>query len=261
MPNRILREGILTSARVNRLSDAEEVFYRRLMSTVDDFGRCEAHPALLRAALYPLKLDKVNEARIGRLLQALAEAKLVTLYHVDGKDYVQISDFRQQTRSNSRHPPPPEPATSNTCAAPAKHVPADAHLGVVGGVCVVGDVVGGVVGGVVGPSGDKRANRPSGLPEVVAYAVTIGMSEFEAAKFFDHFEANGWRQGGRAVIRDWRAACRGWHRRSGGFEGPDASGKKRGGGGPAPFNPTGQHAHTGGIPVLNDGVLKAGGDQ
>ena len=59
MPNRIVREGILTSERVELLSWAEEVFYRRLMSVVDDFGRYYARPELLRAACYPLLLTKV----------------------------------------------------------------------------------------------------------------------------------------------------------------------------------------------------------
>jgi hypothetical protein len=44
MPNRELREGILTSERINALTFPAEVFYRRLMSVVDDFGRCPAHP-------------------------------------------------------------------------------------------------------------------------------------------------------------------------------------------------------------------------
>ena len=48
MPNRILREGILTSERIERLDWAEEVFYRRVMSVVDDYGRYYARPALLR---------------------------------------------------------------------------------------------------------------------------------------------------------------------------------------------------------------------
>ena len=56
MPNRVIREGILTSERIEMLGWAEEVFYRRLMSVVDDFGRYYARPALLRAACYPLLL-------------------------------------------------------------------------------------------------------------------------------------------------------------------------------------------------------------
>jgi hypothetical protein len=36
MPNRILRAGIITSDRVNALDFGAEVFYRRLMSAVDE---------------------------------------------------------------------------------------------------------------------------------------------------------------------------------------------------------------------------------
>ena len=49
MPTRLLREGILDSERVNRLNAAEEVFYRRLMSKVDDHGFYDARSAILRA--------------------------------------------------------------------------------------------------------------------------------------------------------------------------------------------------------------------
>ena len=54
MPNMILREGILTSERVNSLTTEEEIFYRRLISVVDDYGRYYAKPELLRSACFPL---------------------------------------------------------------------------------------------------------------------------------------------------------------------------------------------------------------
>ncbi len=47
MPVRLIRPGILSSLRVNRLTEGQEVFYRRLLSVVDDFGRYDAVPALL----------------------------------------------------------------------------------------------------------------------------------------------------------------------------------------------------------------------
>lgn len=127
MPNRILREGILTSERVNVLSWEEEVFYRRLMSVVDDFGRFSAHPALLRAALYPLKLDTVRDANLERLLAAVEQARLVRVYEVAGKRYVEMLDFRQHARAKeSRYPQPPPSACSadaqqmqSTCTASA----------------------------------------------------------------------------------------------------------------------------------------------
>ena len=119
MPNRIVREGILTSERVELLSWAEEVFYRRLMSVVDDFGRYYARPALLRAACYPLLLTKVSDSDIEKWLSACENAALVRVYPAsDGKRYLQLLDFRQHIRAaESKYPPPPD-----DCDASAVHV-------------------------------------------------------------------------------------------------------------------------------------------
>lgn len=105
MPTRILRDGILTSERVARLGWSEEVFYRRLMSVVDDHGRYYALPALLRAACYPLHLDKVSDADIGKWLTVCVTAGLVSVYPAsDGKRYLEILDFNQRVQSKSKFP-------------------------------------------------------------------------------------------------------------------------------------------------------------
>lgn len=125
MPNRILREGILSSERVNCLNWEQEVFYRRLISVVDDYGRYFAHPALLRAALYPLKLDQVREVNVERLISACEKARLVRLYTVDGKRYLEVLDFRQQVRAKDSkfpHPPPDDEHMHSTCIADAQHM-------------------------------------------------------------------------------------------------------------------------------------------
>lgn len=132
MPNRILREGILTSERVNSLSWEAGVFYRRLMSAVDDFGRFSAHPSLLQAALYPLKLDTVRDANLERLLALVEQARLVRVYEVAGKRYVEMLDFRQQVRSKESKYPAPAGHLPSTCIADAAQVQsrhkASAHL-------------------------------------------------------------------------------------------------------------------------------------
>ncbi|MEJ2767577.1 DnaT-like ssDNA-binding domain-containing protein [Mycetohabitans sp. B46] len=131
MPNRVLREGILTSERVNELSWEAEVFYRRLMSVVDDYGRFTAHPSLLRAALYPLKLDTVRDANMERLLAAVEQARLVRVYEVAGKRYLEMLDFRQQIRAKeSKYPQPPAEAQHmhSSCVADDSQMPADEHL-------------------------------------------------------------------------------------------------------------------------------------
>ena len=127
MPNRILREGILTSPAVARLGWAEEVFYRRLHSVVDDFGRYFADVGLLRAACYPRQLNKVSDSDIGKWLRACVDAALVRVYPAeDGESYLQVLKFGQQVRAKKSR----FPDMRDACAADATHVPANAHLDV-----------------------------------------------------------------------------------------------------------------------------------
>ncbi len=109
MPNRIVREGILTSARMATLDWASEVFFRRLMSVVDDFGRYYADPGLLRAACYPRQLNKVSDSDIGKWMRCVAEAALVRVYPAeDGERYLEIVNFGQQVRTNKSKFPGPK---------------------------------------------------------------------------------------------------------------------------------------------------------
>ena len=43
-------------------------------------------------------------------------------------------------------------------------------------------------------------------------------AQVEAEKFFDHFSSNGWKVGGKAPMKDWKASARNWIRNSGTFE-------------------------------------------
>lgn len=144
MPVRLLREGILTSERVNSLSIGAEVFYRRLMSVVDDYGRYYAKSVLLRTACFPLRVDTVKDKDIAAWLSECTEAGLILLYAEDGKHYLQLLDFRQQIRTNkSKFPAPDEQMLSNS-KADAKQLLATAHLDVDVDVDVCGDESDGV---------------------------------------------------------------------------------------------------------------------
>lgn len=109
MANRVVRDGILDSDLVNKLSWPGEVFYRRLMSVVDDYGRGDGRAAILRSKLYPLKLDKVSEADLNKWISECVEAGLVSKYEVGGKPYFEILNFNQQVRiKKSKYPGPPK---------------------------------------------------------------------------------------------------------------------------------------------------------
>lgn len=109
MANRVIRSAILNSERVNKLSWPAEVFYRRLMSVVDDFGRVDARVPILRADLYALKLDKVSEPDIVKWMNECSEAGLIRCYAVTGKPYLVMLDFNQTIRiKKAKCPPPPD---------------------------------------------------------------------------------------------------------------------------------------------------------
>ena len=107
MPNREIRAGIKDSEAVDLLTAAAEVFFYRLMLTVDDYARFYANPAILRAYLYPLKIDRIKEAYVNASLHLCVKAGLIDLYKVDGKSYLQIRNFKQRMRAAvSKFPAP-----------------------------------------------------------------------------------------------------------------------------------------------------------
>lgn len=107
MANRVVRAGILESDSVNKLSWAGEVFYRRLMSILDDYGRCDGRPTILRSKLYPLRIDRVSEPDIVKWISECEEAGLVRKYQVDGKPYLEMFNFGQTVRIKKARVPPP----------------------------------------------------------------------------------------------------------------------------------------------------------
>ena len=99
MPNRIIRDGILTSKPVNALSEGAELFYRRLMSVVDDFGRFHADLTILRTQVYPLKPDAYPEATLSRFVAECERAGLVRVYESGRSRFLEMLNFRQRTRA------------------------------------------------------------------------------------------------------------------------------------------------------------------
>jgi hypothetical protein len=120
MPSRVLREGIITSEKVNSISWPAELFYRRLMSVMDDYGRYFSSPALLRAACYPLQLDRASESVVQQLLSECVAAGLLVLYN-EGK-HLYCPNFRQTSRSKSKFPEPSQNQMLSKCEADVKHL-------------------------------------------------------------------------------------------------------------------------------------------
>jgi len=65
----------------------------------------------------------------------------------------------------------------------------------------------------------KAAFAAPSLAEVVAFAETEGIGSRDApGNFHDYYTSNGWKVGGRAAMKDWRAAFKRWTRNEKTFE-------------------------------------------
>lgn len=106
MPNRLLKEGIVDSERINGLSAEAEVCFYRLLVVSDDLGRMDARPAIVRARCFPLKEQSNIATKIESWLCELANAELVIRYVVDARPYVEIKNWSQRVRSHGKYPQP-----------------------------------------------------------------------------------------------------------------------------------------------------------
>ena len=107
MPNRYIRASAIESEAVNSLQWQAEVFYRRLLNRVDDFGRFTANNALLRAAIFPLQTERVRETDLSRLLAECEKAGLLYVYTASGKQFLVLQKWERGRALKSEYPRPP----------------------------------------------------------------------------------------------------------------------------------------------------------
>lgn len=98
MPTRYLRPGIRDSELIDKLSPMAETLYYRLLATVDDFGRFDARPSMIKAQCFPIK-DSVNAKKCQELMHELATCNLIILYRNCDKDYLQMCKWENVPRS------------------------------------------------------------------------------------------------------------------------------------------------------------------
>lgn len=124
MPQRFLRPGLTTSQRFNAASWQAQSLYVRLITLVDDYGRFDAHPMLLKSLAFPFNPEITCEQMISLCEQLLAN-DLADFYEKDGKKYLQLSRWQEKARSHSKFPSFDDEACkhlltfANNCSAPS----------------------------------------------------------------------------------------------------------------------------------------------
>lgn len=108
MPNRIIKESIRTSKKVNELSDFEFRVWLYLITYVDDYGRGSADAELLKGFVFPRRKG-VTECQISDALTKLANIGMVNLYEVDGEPYFYFPKWSEHQRIQTKHPKFPNP--------------------------------------------------------------------------------------------------------------------------------------------------------
>ena len=119
MPNRILKESIRYSEKLNGLTDWQYRVWVSLVTYVDDYGRGDARVPVIRGAVFPLR-ESVTNRDVEEALQALAAAGCIRLYEAEGCPYLCFPEWEkhQNVRNKrSRYPAPPE-EEEGVCLSP-----------------------------------------------------------------------------------------------------------------------------------------------
>lgn len=205
MPNRIIKESICTSDSIAQLSWFEECFFVRLIVTVDDFGRMDARPAILRGRLFPL--SSVTDKQIADGLRKLSSAGIVDLYTVGGKPYLHLTAWsKHQTprAKESKYPAPDDAdeqmqADANICKQMQSDAPDIRYSNSINDIRYSD----------TGKDAHTRFTPPT-VEEVKAYCEER-KNGVDAQHWFDYYASNGWKVGKNAM-KDWKAAVRTWEK-------------------------------------------------
>lgn len=112
MPNRLIKEGIRTSKKINSLSDFEFRTWAYLITYVDDYGRGSADPELLKGFVFPRRKE-VREQDIRKALEALERTGSILLYEVAGEPYFCFPNWSKHQRIQTKKSKYPAPSDSD----------------------------------------------------------------------------------------------------------------------------------------------------
>lgn len=116
MPSRVVRGQINESASLSRVSLAADLTFRALLVAVDDFGRLDARPDVMKARLFPTRAE-MTPGRVEACVRELAalDDPPVILYEEDGRPFLYLPKWELhrsggKRAARSRYPEPPEPS-------------------------------------------------------------------------------------------------------------------------------------------------------
>lgn len=199
MPNRIIKDTILTSETVGGLDDFAFRLFVSLICLADDYGRGKAHPAIVRGQAFPLRDVSVKD--VEQAMKRLAEAGAIQLYKVGDSHYYCFPTWakHQRTRNSVERFPAPPADNSPQLAATCGESRRTAANG--------GDLRPNPIQSNTIQSNTMGIQRPT-LDEVKAECREKKYAT-DPARFFNYYESVGWKIKGER-IQNWRAMLAVW---------------------------------------------------
>lgn len=204
MPNRIIKESIHGSEKIQQLSDFQFRLWVGLITYVDDYGRGDARPAMIKGAVFPLR-DRVTVKDIKSALLALAGAGCVGLYEVDGKPYLYFPNWEQHQRIQTKKPkyPGPDEATGSYGESPCVTVdhresPPESESN---------------TNPNTNPNTKSARTQfvPPTLDEVKDYCAERN-SPVDPVQFFEYFSEGNWKDSKGNPVRNWKQKLITWEK-------------------------------------------------
>jgi hypothetical protein len=118
MPNRIIKESIARSEKISGLTDFQFRLWVHLITYVDDFGRGDARPAIIKGSCFPFR-ERLANKDIEKGIAELADAGCVGLYKVDGKPYLYLPNWDEHQRMRNKVSKFPSPEDADECGTVA----------------------------------------------------------------------------------------------------------------------------------------------
>lgn len=203
MPNRMIKDSIHTSDKVNEMTDFQFRLWVNLIAYVDDYGRGDARPAIIKGSCFPLR-ERLTLKEIDAALTGLSGIGCVVLYEVDGRPYLCFPNWeKHQTIRNkrSKYPAPPENCIQlKSIEINCNQLHANVPVIQSNPIQVESEI----------ESKRKSVTRfaPPTREEAEAYCREKGIG-ISLDAWFAYYEGNGWKVG-RNPMKDWRASLRYW---------------------------------------------------
>lgn len=206
MPNRILKESIRTSKKVNALSDFDFRVWSYLITYVDDYGRGSADPELLKGIVFPRRKG-ITESQIQKAIDNLANAGMVILYCVDGEPYLYFPNWSKHQTIRAKKSRFPEPVTCVQMQADSSE-------------CSRNPIQSESVSESVSiseipprsPQGEKQPRfQPPTLEEVIEYCRERG-SSVDPKQFYEYFQAGNWTDSKGQKVKNWKQKLLTWEK-------------------------------------------------